>query len=63
VIGVVLGTLAVGFLVTNTAAGLAVMLANLVVTPALTWVAVVAAVRLVRPWTVRAGAAGNLRTE
>jgi hypothetical protein len=39
------------------------MLANLVVTPALTWVAVVAAVRLVRPWTVRAGAAGNLRTE
>jgi antibiotic biosynthesis monooxygenase (ABM) superfamily enzyme len=63
VIGVVLGTLALGFLVTTTAAGLAVMLANLVVTPALTWVAVVVAVRLVRPWTVRAGAAGNLRTE
>lgn len=63
VIGVVLGTLALGFFVTTTAAGLAVMLANLVVTPALTWVAVVAAVRLVRPWTVRAGAAGNLRTE
>jgi hypothetical protein len=63
VIGAVLGTLALGFLVTTTAAGLAVMLANLVVTPALTWVAVVVAVRLVRPWTVRAGAAGNLRTE
>ena len=64
VLGVLLGTAALGFVVdTSSPAGVAVMLANLVVTPGLAWVAVVVAVRLVRPWTVRAGAAANLRTE
>jgi hypothetical protein len=64
VLGVVLGTAALGFAVeSGSPAGVAVMLANLVVTPALTWLAVAIAVRLVRPWTLRAGAAANLRTE
>ena len=63
-LGTVLGTAALGFAIeTSAPAGVAVMLANLVVTPALTWLAVVVAVRLVRPWTLRAGAAANLRTE
>ena len=62
-LGVVLGTAALGFLVDTTSTGVVLMLANLVVTPALTWLAVVVAVRLVRPWTLRAGAAANLRTE
>ena len=63
VLGVALGTAALGFLVDTTSTGVVLMLANLVVTPALTWLAVVVAVRLVRPWTLRAGAAANLRTE
>ena len=63
VLGVVLGTAALGFLIDTTSTGVVLMLANLVVTPALTWLAVVVAVRLVRPWTLRAGAAANLRTE
>ena len=64
VLGVVLGTAALGFVIdTNNAGGVVLMLANLVVTPALTWLAVIVAVRLVRPWTLRAGAAANLRTE
>jgi antibiotic biosynthesis monooxygenase (ABM) superfamily enzyme len=64
VLGVVLGTAALGFVIDSTSpAGVVLMLANLVVTPALTWLAVVVAVRLVRPWTLRAGAAANLRTE
>ena len=63
VLGVVLGTAALGFLVVTTSTGVVLMLTNLVVTPALTWLAVVVAVRLVRPWTLRAGAAANLRTE
>jgi hypothetical protein len=63
-LGVVLGTAALGFFIeTYSPAGVVLMLTNLLVTPALTWLAVVAAVRLVRPWTVRAGAAANLRTE
>ena len=63
-LGVVLGTVALGLVLpVLTPAGLAVMLANLVVTPALAWVAVAVAVRAVRPWTVRACAATNLRTE
>ena len=63
VLGVVLGTAALGFLIDTTPTGVVVMLAILVATPALTWLAVVVAVRLVRPWTLRAGAAANLRTE
>ena len=63
VAGVVVGTLALGPFVGASGSGVLLMLANLVVTPALVWVAIVAAVRLVRPWTVRAGAPGNLRTE
>ena len=63
-LGVVLGTAALVFVIdTNSPAGVVLMLANLLVTPALTWLAVVVAVRLVRPWTLRAGAAANLRTE
>jgi hypothetical protein len=63
-LGVVLGTAALVFAIdTGSPAGVVLMLANLVVTPALTWLAVVVAVRLVRPWTLRAGAAANLRTE
>jgi hypothetical protein len=63
VLGVVLGTGALGFVIDTTPTGTVLMLTNLVITPALTWLAVAVAVRLVRPWTVRAGSAANLRTE
>ena len=63
VVGVLVGTLSLGPFVQHDATGVVVMLMNLAVTPALVWVAIVVAVRLVRPWTVRAGAPGNLRTE
>jgi antibiotic biosynthesis monooxygenase (ABM) superfamily enzyme len=61
--GVLLGTLALGPFAGGPGSGVLLMLANLVLTPALVWVAIAAAVRLVQPWTVRAGAPGNLRTE
>jgi hypothetical protein len=43
--------------------GLTILLAALLLTLALVWLAVVVSVRTVRPWTRRAVAATNLRTE
>lgn len=63
VLGVVLGTATLGWAVDANGLGLLIMLANLVVTPVLVWLMIVLAVRLVRPWTVRASQATNLRTE
>lgn len=46
-----------------TVLGLLLMVTVVALTPALVWLAIVLAVRLIRPWTVRASAAENLRTE
>lgn len=40
-----------------------VLLANVVVTLGLVWLAILVAVRVTRPWAVRAASAANLRTE
>lgn len=43
--------------------GLLVLVANLVIMLVMVWLAIVVAVRLTRPWAVRAASASNLRTE
>lgn len=63
VAGVVLGTATLAWVAEVNALGLLLMAVNLVVTPVLVWLMIVLAVRLVRPWTVRASVATNLRTE
>jgi len=63
VAGTLVGTLALGPFLERSGAGALLMVANLALTPALTWLAVAVAVRAVRPWTRRAARAENLRTE
>jgi hypothetical protein len=63
VVGLALGGSAIWPMGDVTVLGLVVLLAALVVTLGLVWLAIVVAVRTVRPWTRRAAAVGNLRTE
>lgn len=63
VIGVLVGSLAVGAIGVRDYTGLLVILANSVLVLGLIWLAVQVATRAVRPWLTRAVAAENLRTE
>lgn len=63
VAGVVLGTVVLGAAAEPDGLGVAIMVANLILTPALVWLMIQLAVRLVRPWTIRASLATNLRME
>jgi hypothetical protein len=62
--GVLLGVMTIGVL-GNPASpvGLLVLVADVVITLGLVWLAITAAVRITRPWAVRAASAANLRTE
>lgn len=64
-VGVLLGALPLAVLVGDnvTPLGLLVVLVGAVAILALVWLAISVAVRLTRPWTISATAAGNLRTE
>lgn len=63
VLGVAVSTVGLGAAIDPAnGTGVLLMLANLVATPALVWLMILVAVRAVRPWTVRARLAMNLRT-
>lgn len=62
-VGVLLGSSPMLFLVERTVTGAMIMLLNVVMTLALVWVAIFVAVRATRSWALRAGGPGNLRTE
>jgi len=62
--GVLLGSVALGALGGGVSpVALLVLLADVVVTLGLVWLAIIAAVRMTRPWAIRAASAANLRTE
>lgn len=62
--GVLLGSLSLVVLGDNVSpVALLVLLADVVITLGLVWLAIVAAVRMTRPWSVQAASAANLRTE
>ena len=62
--GVFLGSTTLGVMGGNVSlVALLVLLTNMVITLGLVWLAIFAAVRLTRPWAVRAASAANLRTE
>lgn len=62
-LGVVLGSSALGLAIERSSLGAVVMLVNAVITLALVWLAIFIAVRATRPWLLRAAAVTNLRTE
>ena len=62
--GVLLGVTTIGVLGDPASpVVLLVLVADVVITLGLVWLAITAAVRITRPWAVRAASAANLRTE
>ena len=62
--GVLLGSMTMPVLTGSASqVGLLVLVADVVITLGLVWLAIIGAVRITRPWAVRAASAANLRTE
>jgi hypothetical protein len=61
--GVLLGSATLTVLGQLSPVALLLLLADVVVTLGLVWLAIIAAVWITRPWAVRAASAANLRTE